>query len=197
MASYDETYWNERYQLQQTAWDIGSASAPLKAYIDQLTHPELHILIPGCGNAYEAMYLLEKGFSHITLVDISGPLTNKLRQQLAGYGNRIRIIHDDFFRLKEPFDLILEQTFFCALDPSLRHDYVHQMHRLLHPGGKLAGVLFNRGFAQEGPPFGGSREEYVQLLDPLFRICTMEPCYNSITPRAGTELFFIAQKPAV
>jgi hypothetical protein len=45
----------------ETGWDLGQVSPPLKAYIDQLTDKNLRILIPGCGNSYEAEYLLEKG----------------------------------------------------------------------------------------------------------------------------------------
>ena len=191
---YDEAYWDSRYLHHRTRWDMGAVSPPLKAYIDQLTNTHLQVLIPGCGNAYEAVYLLEKGFSNVTLVDISGMLTNQLRQRLSGYGDRLHIIHDDFFRLNTSFDLILEQTFFCSLDRSLRQDYAHKMHQLLHSSGKLAGVLFNRYFEEKEPPFGGNEEEYRQLFAPLFTIKTMSPCYNSIPPRSGTELFFILQK---
>ncbi|WP_315822136.1 hypothetical protein [Paraflavitalea speifideaquila] len=64
-------YWDNRYQHQQTGWDIGYVSTPIKDYIDQLIHKDLAILIPGCGNSYEAEYLLQQGFTHITLIDIA------------------------------------------------------------------------------------------------------------------------------
>ncbi|MCS7037470.1 MAG: SAM-dependent methyltransferase, partial [Saprospiraceae bacterium] len=59
----------------------------------------------------------------------------------------------------------------------------------------LAGVLFDRDF-EGGPPFGGHAEEYRALFEPLFRIHTLEPCYNSIPPRAGAEVFIILKKTA-
>jgi len=55
-------YWENRYQNQQTGWDIGEISSPLKAYIDQLEDKSIKILIPGAGNAYEAEYLFLNGF---------------------------------------------------------------------------------------------------------------------------------------
>lgn len=67
------------------------------------------------------------------------------------------------------------------------------MSELLKPGGKLIGLLFDRIF-EGGPPFGGDKEEYEQLLKTQFTIKTLEPCYNSIQPRAGTELFMIVEK---
>ena len=57
---FTEEYWTNRYQNNDAAWDLGAPSGPLKEYIDQLNNKELHILIPGAGNAYEAEYLFDK-----------------------------------------------------------------------------------------------------------------------------------------
>jgi methyl halide transferase len=185
----EDQYWTERYLQNKTGWDIGYPSTPLKAYIDQLTDKSVKILIPGCGNSYEAEYLLNAGFTNITLVDISALLVKNLKGKFIN--EKIRIIHMDFFNLDEQFDLILEQTFFCALEPSRRKDYVKKMSSLLSSKGKLVGVLFDK-FFEGGPPFGGSAEEYRKLFSASLHIEKMEPCYNSIPPRAGSELFFIA-----
>jgi SAM-dependent methyltransferase len=164
----------------------------LQQYFDQLQRKDLSILIPGCGNSYEAGYLRENGFTAITLLDISRVLMTRLRATL-GDNPGLRLITGDFFDHHDQYDLIVEQTFFCALEPALRPAYVEQTARLLRPGGKLAGLLFDRDFVG-GPPFGGSRQEYRQLLEKNFAIKQLAPCYNSIKPRAGTELFLIAQK---
>jgi SAM-dependent methyltransferase len=190
-------YWDNRFKTGDTPWDMGSASPPLTTYIDTLANKDMSILIPGCGNGYEAEYLITRGFKRITLIDISPVLTRRLEQKFeANLFRQLRIITGDFFALQERFDLVLEQTFFCAFDPALRSSYAHTMHELLHPGGRLAGVLFNRDFETAGPPFGGSMKEYSQLFTPFFRILKMEPCYNSVKPRAGTECFFELEKPA-
>jgi len=188
----DAAYWNQRYEQQQTGWDIGSCSTPLATYFDQLTDKHIRILIPGCGNAYEAAYLLDKGFTNITLVDIAPLVTEKVKKQLATYGNAVRVLTADFFDMQEQFDLIVEQTFFCALNPDLRSSYVVKMHELLHPQGKLVGVLFNRHF-EGGPPFGGSIALYDALFTVRFQLQTLAPCYNSIPPRSGSEVFIIAR----
>ena len=190
----DKNYWDKRYDDQTASWDIGKPSRPLKEYIDQITNKDIAVLIPGCGNAYEAEYLLKVGFTNITLIDISPVLVSAIEQKLAAYiGKQLHVICDDFFNLQQKFDLILEQTFFCALDPLLRKDYAAKMYEVLKPGGKLVGVLFNRSF-DESPPFGGSKEEYEKLFSEKFRVKTMEQCYNSIEKRKGNELFVILMK---
>lgn len=183
-------YWDQLYQNKETRWDIGYPSPPLKEYIDQLEDKQQAILIPGCGNSYEAAYLLDNGFTNLTLIDISSSLTSSLENKFRKYlGKQLQIITGDFFELKGKYDLVLEQTFFCALPPASRPAYVQQINNLLNPGGKLVGVLFNRLFEDDGPPFGGTTEEYKELFEEKFSIKTMEPCYNSIEKRAGSEVF--------
>lgn len=194
MSTLGTDYWNERYNRSETGWDIGFASPPLTAYIDQVTDRNSRILIPGCGNAYEVEYLLKAGFKNITVIDIAPSLTAALSRRFNNWVDKeLKILTGNFFSLSGQFDLVLEQTFFCALDPSLRPDYVSQMAALLAPEGILAGVLFNRSF-EGGPPFGGSIEEYESLFKKEFSRRLMEPCYNSINPRLGTELFIRLKK---
>jgi hypothetical protein len=88
----------------------------------------------------------------------------------------------------------LEQTFFCALLPEIRKKYVSKMHQLLKPEGKLVGLLFNIPLNDNKPPFGGNESEYRSLFEEKFKIEKMETAYNSIPPRAGSELFFMVTK---
>jgi SAM-dependent methyltransferase len=183
-----ETYWNNQYEANATGWDLGEVSPPIKAYIDQLTNKNLRILIPGCGNTYEADYLLKQGFTNITVIDIAPTLVAQLKEKYKSNPN-IKIILGDFFNHEGEYDLILEQTFFCALNPPLRKDYVAKMNELLAPDGKLVGVLFDREFEQQGPPFGGCKCQYEPMFEKNFNFKTFEPCYNSFSKRKDSELF--------
>ena len=184
----NENFWNDKYTTNQTGWDLKAPSTPLKEYIDQLENKNIRILIPGCGNAYEAEYLLEQGFTNITLVDISNVIVEKIKARFKNQPS-INVIHQNFFDLEGKFDLILEQTFFCALDPKLRAAYSKKINELLAEKGKLVGVLFNHDFGNPEPPFGGNKTEYTTYFNDYFDFKIMEECYNSIPPRAGAELF--------
>jgi len=190
----DASYWENRYRNGQTGWDIGSPSTPLKDFFDSLSNRELHILIPGCGNGYEGAYLFQSGFSNVKILDYAADPLLAFRSKYPDFPQE-NLLHEDFFKHEGQYDLIVEQTFFCALPVKLREAYAEKMASLLKPGGKLTGVLFNCSFEQEGPPFGGDEVEYRQYFDKKFIIQKMEACYNSIPPRTGKELFISLIKP--
>lgn len=184
----DTNYWNNRYKENEIGWDIGSISTPLKAYIDQLTNKSIKILIPGCGNAYEAEYLTEKGFENVFLVDLSPLALENFSKRVPNFPQQ-NLICADFFNHSKKYDLIIEQTFFCALHPTMRKNYVTHTHQLLKENGKLVGLLFDAELNKDKPPFGGSKEEYINYFSTKFNIEIMEKAYNSIAPRKDRELF--------
>ena len=190
----NKTFWDNKYNNEKLGWDIGYISTPLKNYIDQLADKNLKILIPGAGNGYEVEYLFNRGFTNIHVVDIAQQPLDNLKNRIPHFPEN-QLIHLDFFDLQEPdFDLILEQTFFCALNPRLREAYVIKMNNLLREKGKLVGLLFDFPLTGKGPPFGGDINEYKKLFSGHFKIKTLERAYNSIKPRNGNELFFIFEK---
>jgi thiopurine S-methyltransferase len=186
----DSNYWQERYKTNQTGWDAGSITTPIKEYIDQLKDKSIKILIPGCGNAHEAAYLWQQGFINVFLLDFVAEPLNNFSKQFPNFP-KSHLLLKDFFELDEKFDLIIEQTFFCALEPKLRTSYTEKMYQILYPEGKLVGVMFSSEFKKEGPPFGGTKTEYQALFERYFDIAKMEECYNSIEPRKGNELFVV------
>lgn len=190
---FSNDYWNEKYQSNETGWDIGSISTPLKNYIDQLTNKECKILIPGAGNAWEAEYLFNKGFHNTFVLDYSTKAMENLLQRCPDFP-KDNIFVDDFFLHERTYDLIIEQTFFSSLFPSQRKDYAISMYNKLVDNGKLVGLLFNHEFEFDGPPFGGTANEYVKLFEPLFDIEILETATNSIAPRLGREIFMLLRK---
>lgn len=184
-----EEYWENRYVNDEIPWDIGYPSPALSSYFQKLQHKELKILIPGGGNSHEAEWLWKNGFKNVWVIDISSTALTNFHSRFPDFP-KSQLLVQDFFTLDEKYDLILEQTFFCAISPDLRKDYVKTMHKLLKPHGKLIGLLFDFPLTESGPPFGGSKKEYQDLFADLFKIYRLEKSYNSIKPRNGKEFFF-------
>ncbi|MGB0999103.1 MAG: methyltransferase domain-containing protein [Flavobacteriales bacterium] len=188
-----EEFWSNKYKNNKTGWDLGEVSPPLKAYFDKLENKELKILIPGAGNSYEAEYLFNKGFKNVFVVDlVKLPLRN-IKNRIPKFPEN-QLIHANFFDIKDTFDLIIEQTFFCAINPELRPKYAAKMTSILKENGKLVGLLFDAVLNEDHPPFGGNKKEYKTYFEPFFDISIMENAYNSHVTRAGKELFFILRK---
>ncbi|MDF7813644.1 methyltransferase domain-containing protein [Hymenobacter sp. YC55] len=195
----DEAYWSRRYATNQTGWDAGAITPPLREYFDQLGPADYwRILVPGAGRAYEAEYLHQKGFRNVFVADIAEEALRALQQRVPDFPVA-HLLHQDFFTLQPtpPFDMLVEQTFFCALDPALRPSYAEQCAHLLRPGGIVVGLLFETDFGDSPePPFGGTREEYRSYFEPYFDFVHFDTAYNSLRPRQGRELFICLKKKA-
>lgn len=188
MIELNPEYWNNCYKSNETGWDIGYPSPAITKYIDQLENPYTRILIPGCGNAYEGEYIWQAGFDNIFLADYAPKSKHNFLRRVPDFPEE-QFLVGNFFDLEGEFDLIIEQTFFCALNPDSRSEYVKKIHALLSEKGKLVGLLFNDPLNQEHPPFGGNALEYLGYFNPFFSSVKMTPCKNSIQPRIGRELF--------
>lgn len=186
-------FWNTKYKNNKIGWDLGQVSPPLKAYFSQLTNKNLKILIPGGGNSYEAEWLFQNGFLNVFVVDLSEIALQNIKNRVPDFPTS-QLIHANFFDLNDSFDLIIEQTFFCAIHPTLRPNYAKKMHELLRPNGKLVGLLFDAILNEDHPPFGGNKEEYLTYFKLHFNIHLMEISHNSIPNRQGMELFCILEK---
>ena len=185
--SKDAQYWEDRYRNNKTGWDMQQVSPPLKAYLDQIQNKDIKILIPGCGNAYEAEYLIRMGFTDVHVLDIAiQPLINL--QTRMSETDALHIHPTDFFEFYDSFDLIIEQTFFCALNPHLRSAYANKMKDLLDKKGQLVGLLFDFPLVS-GPPFGGNISEYYPYFEPHFIFKTFQRAHNSYHKRFPKEIF--------
>ncbi len=192
----DASYWTARYQDDDTGWDVGNITTPLKAYFDQLEDKNLKILIPGAGNSYEAEYLFQHGFDEVHVLDISYLPLENLRKRVPAFPKE-QLIQANFFKYEGQYDLIVEQTFFSAIYPEQREDYVQQMRKLLKPGGRLVGVLFTDVLLDRSePPFGERHDKLRSYFEGHFKIKYFAPCYNSIPPREDSEWFIYVVKPA-
>lgn len=101
------------------------------------------------------------------MVDLSAIALENIKKRVPSFPES-QLIHADFFELEATFDLAVEQTFFCAIDPNLRSKYADKMNAILNKKGKLIGLLFNAVLNEDHPPFGGHKEGYLNYFQPYF-----------------------------
>lgn len=185
-------YWAERYRARETGWDIGAANPELVGVFATYVPASATVLIPGAGRGYEAEALWRRGYERVYVCDWAEEAFVTLRRSRY-LPDDDRLLVGDFFELSGEYDAILEQTFFCAIDPSARDRYVAKCAELLSPGGRWIGLLFDREFSS-GPPFGGSAAEYRERFSRHFDIELLGRFGGSISPRAGNELLGVMTK---
>lgn len=192
IPSRDPNFWAEHYQSDDDPpWQIPEACPPAMALIDaeEELSPEAgrSVIVVGCGRGLESAALHERGFQ-VTAIDLCPAAIDQARARYpAAINYQVADVLDPPEALIGGFDLLLEQTCFCAIDPIDRDRYVVGAHRLLRPGGSLVGVFYeveNDG----GPPFRTELEEVRSRFAPRFAIRRLARAENSTARREGREL---------
>ena len=177
-------FWETRYRDHVTPWDAGRVPDALRAYAKRVA-PGSRILIPGCGSAYEAYYLLENGFD-VLAIDFSPAAIEIAQANLACFAEHIRLADFFSFDFGVPYDAVYERAFLCALPPRLWPQYAKRMAELIRRGGDLAGFFFLRE-TEKGPPFGTSPAALQALLERDFEQVEDAPVGDSLAVFQGAE----------
>ena len=75
---------------------------------------------------YEAIYLHQKGYTNVHVLDIAKKPLAEIARKCENFPEDHLHCTDFFDFKKEPFDMILEQTFFCAIPPNNREMYARK-----------------------------------------------------------------------
>jgi SAM-dependent methyltransferase len=159
-------FWDTRFRGGVTPWDAGSVPSALEIWLKKRSS-SLRVLIPGCGTGYEVRAFAERGHD-VLAIDFSDAALDAARRELGKLASLVR--KDDFFSLQEePFDVVYERAFLCALPRSLWTEWARRTAELVRPGGELAGFFYIDD-NERGPPFGIARQELNSLLREDFRV---------------------------
>lgn len=152
--------------------------------------------MPGCGRGHEVIYLAENGFE-VTAVDYSSGAVNHLKSTVQERKLKCKVLHMDFFGIDSAhngvYDLLIEQTFFCAISPEQRPSYVSTVARALKQGGMLAGLFYHTG-EEGGPPFNTTREDILKHFSDSFEIQQLSKSEDSAEQRKNKEWLVILVK---
>jgi len=191
-----ERYWSQRFLLNDSPWELGKPSGVVLEAVSLLSARDVSlagssVLVPGCGTGSDALALARAG-AHVLAVDWSPVAVERLGEKLGAAGplagtlevRRCDVLTADL----GVFDIVVEHTFLCAIDPSQMPQYAKAVSAACRPGGHLVGNLFLlgesdlsgapwRSLTKEGvgPPFGSSERTIRELLGGTFEFLELKP----------------------
>jgi thiopurine S-methyltransferase len=190
----DSSRWDQRYREGGDGWELGRPAPPLALFLRShplVPQPPGRVLVPGCGRGHEAALLEDLGYAAIGL-DFSGEALGEARKLHGEARDTLKWLQADLFdrQALEAADLtpgslsgIVEHTFFCAIDPGLREDYIATACRLLAPGGWLLGLFWCHR-QPGGPPWGSDPERVESQLHQAGLVQEIwEPATGSVDKR--------------
>jgi len=196
MGGYSQEDWQRHYDEDDLGWDLGHVAPPFVDLLESNAIMPCKTLVPGCGRGHEVIFLAENGFD-LTAVDYSIGAVNHLNSVILERKLNIKVLNLDFFELDSThdrlYDLLIEQTFFCAISPSQRPLYVETVARILKKGGMIAGLFYHTG-QEGGPPFNTTRQDIIKYFSGSFEIRELTQAKNSAEKRKDKEWLAILIK---
>ena len=177
-------FWDLRYAAGFRPWDAHGVQAQLRDYV--ASGSPRNVLVPGCGTGWDVRFLADSGWN-VVGIDFSAQAVDAARKVLGSHAQRVR--RGDFFApiAGEPFELVYERAFLCALPRRMWSDWATRVASLLVPGGELAGYFF-MGAGERGPPFPlRDAAELDALLDARFERIADEAVPDSLEVFKGRE----------
>ncbi|KAL7413338.1 S-adenosyl-L-methionine-dependent methyltransferase [Mrakia frigida] len=188
IAEHASEGWEKLWKATTTPWDKGFANPPLVALLEKVPQevkmPEkgqagIRTLVAGCGRGYDVEAFSRLGGWDSWGLDLSETAIEEAKSWYSSLPTPSTPIGPvsfhalDFFTFDLPsgaFNLAFDNTFLCALPPSLRSAWGTRYAALLPSPGSL---LITRAYplmdAAEmakgtGPPWGLNMEIYQTLL---------------------------------
>ncbi len=188
-------FWNDIYKKDEAGWDTGSTTPAFVNYFKSIKKSK-KIIVPGAGNGYDCIYLSSLNHS-VYAVDFAEKAISNMS---SNNGSNLNIIFEDYFNLDSKyhntFDYFLEYTFYCAINPSRRYEYIEKAYNLLKPNGIFVGFLLpiNKPLDSNGPPFGVSLEQTKEIFSIFFKDIKISKSKYSIKARTESELFITMKR---
>jgi len=150
-----KAHWEQRYAtraVDQVSWYQAQPSVSLRLIEQTGLRLEARLIGVGGGASTLAAYLLERGYRHLTVLDVSGAALQAAQARLGARAARVTWQQADIREVELPaatYDLWHDRALLHFLtDPADQQRYVRLLARALRPDGHV--IL--AAFAPEGPP---------------------------------------------
>jgi SAM-dependent methyltransferase len=189
--------WEARYQSGEMPWEKGEPSPGLVDFLAANKElPRGTVCVPGCGTGHDVRAWSRAGFQAFGF-DLAPSAIRLCQEKTASLGLTAEFKRADFLEdaAPQPFDWLFEHTLFCAIEPKRRDDYAQAVLRWLKPGGQFLAVHYLIP-DEDGPPFGTTRAEVLELFSPHFELLK-EWVPRSYPNRTGLELMLWWRRLAI
>ncbi|MDH3592005.1 MAG: TPMT family class I SAM-dependent methyltransferase [Planctomycetota bacterium] len=183
----DARYWTDRYREGTAGWDLGGPCPVFVDWLDRAGSPVSgRVAFPGCGHGHDLRFWLARGFDAVGF-------------DFARFETDLPVERLDVFDLGRAypaaFDVIVEYTCYCAIDPARRTEYALALRSALKPGGLLVALLFPVEEREGGPPYGVDESEIGRVLGVGLTTVSIETPASSVEPRRDRERLAVFRKP--
>lgn len=185
----EASFWSHLYRSGDDRWELGRAAPPIVRWLDAHPPRGKRALVVGCGRGHEARLLARAG-AEVVAIDFAADAIEAARELALRDGSRVDFRVRDLFALAadpERYDLLVEHTCFCAIDPARRDEYITVAAEVLVPGGELLGLFYAHG-RPGGPPYTVDRAELVARFGRRFALVADEVPSDSAAQRQGQEI---------
>ena len=190
--------WELAYVNNNTPWNKGEASPGIKEWLKRNKLFGKGLVL-GCGYGHDVRLLAEHN-NGVVGIDISMTAI-KAAKSFKRVSDEIYHNCDFFSKLPfedHKFDWVLEHTFFCAIEESMRDIYVINLTKILKPKGRFLAIFFLENSinskVEEGPPYKIKRENILRYFNPYFEVLDSYFPVKSYNCRPyGSEIIFYMQ----
>ena len=191
------TDWEARYRSGDTPWEKGAPSPGLLEFLENNPPIEGDVLVVGCGFGHDVR-AISTADNEVIGLDLAPSAIKGAREfpRVANESYRQGDLLELSPDLHGGFDWIWEHTCFCAIDPTLRRQYVQSAALALKPGGHLLAIFYMtpRDPAEGVPPYGATKSELDGLFGKKFELLKEWQPSRTYEGREGRELMRLLRK---
>ncbi len=197
-APFDpKLHWESIYDRkgpQEVSWFQAMPKVSLQLFEQYDVPKDARIIDVGGGDSQLVDHLLDRGYTDITVLDISGTALRKAQERLGARGDDVLWIEADATRFTAPvlFDVWHDRAVFHFLtNDQAVEDYLLRMGEYLKPGGLLILATFSENGPEKCSGIPVHRYSEAEMVGRLQAICERIKCFtvDHVTPFNTTQNF--------